>query len=560
MRRLNLMILASALVCANGTLADDAVDPHGPTRVASRRFRPVLAKDGTLLGLFVHTTESDRKAVAVVSSTDDGHTWSEPRVLEKLPKTDVNDAWADLNPLIDFRNENLNLFLLKWENHDQRFPAKKLGAWHMMAEPPYEEWSEPKNIFDGYIGALMSTDQLKNGTMLLPFAYQTDRSFRKASAGLTGYVYMGKHTSTAIYSTDGKTFHKSPSDLNVPTPNLATYGAVEPVCLALEDGSAWMLIRTQMGRQWESFSKDGITWSEPNPSRFISSDSPVSLTRIRDGRIVIIWNNCLRYPYAYGGRHVLHAAVSDDEGATWRGFREIFRDPRRNGPAHPITGDYGTAYSFTAPTRDGKMIFSTGQGPTAGAFLLDPDWLTETDQREDFRDGLKAWSAFGVKGVELVALPGDPAKKALRIERVDKDFPAAAVWNFPNGRQGVVRVRFRLLPGPTPTAITLADHFSTPFDKEAERNGLFSLNLVEGELLPGGKRLRAGETHELGLNWDFDERACQVSLDGEPWKEAPQRKLDSEGASYLRFHVLSDEPARGGLLIESITADVAPAH
>ena len=45
--------------------------------------------------------------------------------------------------------------------------------------------------------------------------------------------------------------------------------------IELRDGRLWMLMRTQTGFLYESFSRDqGENWSEAGPSRFISSSSP----------------------------------------------------------------------------------------------------------------------------------------------------------------------------------------------------------------------------------------------------------------------------------------------
>lgn len=173
----------------------------------------------------------------------------------------------------------------------------------------------------------------------------TNRSWSNRGEGFYAFTYTGKFNSTALYSDDyGDKWQLSPSVLRTPTPNITTIlGAVEPVVLELKDGRVWMLIRTQMGRFYESFSADGVEWSRPRPTEIISSDSPAGLIHVKDGRILLIWNNCLRFPYAYGGRHVLHAAVSADEGHTWRGYREIVRDPNRLEPSPP-SGDHGVSY------------------------------------------------------------------------------------------------------------------------------------------------------------------------------------------------------------------------
>ena len=150
--------------------------------------------------------------------------------------------------------------------------------------------------------------------MWLPFSYMTSRSWRNRGGGLDAFTYTGQFDSTLIYSDDaGDTWHLANS-LRTPAPNLGpVYGAVEPVVIQLKDGRVWMLIRTQLGRFWESFSEDGANWSRPQPTSIINSDSPAGIVRLDDGRIVLLWNGCLRFPYAYGGRHVLHA-VPDAHG------------------------------------------------------------------------------------------------------------------------------------------------------------------------------------------------------------------------------------------------------
>jgi hypothetical protein len=53
---------------------------------------------------------------------------------------------------------------------------------------------------------------------------------------------------------------------------------------------------------------------------------------------------------------VLHGAISEDEGQTWRGYREVDRDLQVKNP-HPRGGDYGVAYIFAVVTKNQKIIF-----------------------------------------------------------------------------------------------------------------------------------------------------------------------------------------------------------
>lgn len=562
-------ILPVTLACLLAvTIPGAMAQQTGVERVQAARFYPLLMPGGKLWGTSVQALSEGHLALCAVESSDNGRTWGERRVLVELPEIATPKTnWGDAVPLLE-RSGQLHAFLLRWDSSDSKAPFPKLALWHLQAAPPYDQWTEPKLLFDGYIGALLSAVQITDGTIVAPFAFMTNRSYGQALPGLMSYVYMGEHTSTTVFSRDGgATFQQSPTPIDLPASILLgnENGAIEPVCIELRDGRLWMLIRTQLGRLWESFSINGANWLPPRPSRFFSSDSPAGLTRLTDGRIVVLWNNCQRYPYAHGGRQVVHAAISGDEGRTWQGFREVLRDPKRLEPAHPIRGDYGSAYPIGAATPDGKLLFATGQGASTGVYKLDPEWLVAREAFDDFSHGLEAWSAFGTKGVELIAHPGRPDAKVLRVVRSDAEFPAGAVWNFPNGRKGTVKIRFQLVPGQGATSVTLTDHFSAPFDRQAELNGLFSLSLsadrmpAEAAADEAASGARNHHWHELELAWDFAKRQCVATLDGKPWRELPQLRLASEGVNYLRFRAESDTPVAGGILVESVSADVDPA-
>src|SRR5262249_51380688 len=153
------------------------------------------------------------------------------------------------------------------------------------------------------------------------------------------------------------TWQQSPAALKTPTPAIGDLGAVEPAVLQLEDGRVWMLIRTQVGRFYESFSADGIEWTPAAPTAIESSDSPARRLPLKDGRILMFLNDCRRFPYANGGRQVLHGAISDDEGRSWRGWRELLRDPLRDEPPPP-DGDHGVSYPYPTLTAGGQVLFS----------------------------------------------------------------------------------------------------------------------------------------------------------------------------------------------------------
>jgi len=536
-----------------------------PLCITTFHQRPQIAllADGSLIALFIREMDGMQE-VSARYSKDDGLSWSETEALFGLPKEP--GGWGGLEALMD-RDGALHLFFLNdahtgilttGEERQKPLPMdeRRLDIWHIKSENGTKGWQVPKRIWEGYTGALNSVIQLQSGRILLPFSRYTNRTWADRGEGLDAYTFMGQYDCTLVYSDDtGATWHQSPAALKVPTPNLHAYGAVEPVVLELKDGRVWMVIRTQLGRLYESFSEDGIVWSRPRPTSLLSSDSPVGLVRLPDGRIVLLWNNCLRYPYALGGRHVLHAAISEDEGRSYRGFREVVRDPRRNEPPPP-RGDHGTAYPFPALTGDGNVILTTGQGEGRIAVVrFDPDWLNETHQRDDFSAGLDEWSTFGTKGVELVSHPHDEDAKVLWIRKIDEDWPAVAVWNFPVGVQGRLRIRLLFRSGFAGAHIGLTDHFSTPFDQEDIFYNLFNLPIDAKGKLPNGETAAADRWHILEFNWDCEKRACRIGLDDRSVLVLPQLR-ESVGACYLRLRSTPEETDGAGFLVDFVECDV----
>jgi len=98
-------------------------------------------------------------------------------------------------------------------------------------------------------------------------------------------------------------------------------GSWEPACIELKDGQVMMLMRTGLGGQYKSLSRDGgETWSKPVPTPLVGTAAPVSISRLpTTGHLLVIWNH---NPGA-SKRNPLTAALSKDEGETWQHFRNI---------------------------------------------------------------------------------------------------------------------------------------------------------------------------------------------------------------------------------------------
>jgi Neuraminidase (sialidase) len=163
------------------------------------------------------------------------------------------------------------------------------------------------------------------------------RSIRLKTGRILLEAWEGGWSYSYLSDDDGKTWRESQRV----KPAL---GSWEPACIELKDGRVMMLMRTGMGGQYKSLSKDGgETWSDPVPTPLVGTAAPVSVTRVPGtGDLLAIWNHnpCAK------DRNPLTAAISKDEGETWQGLRNI-EDAPDDAWAYPAVTWIGDAAQVT---------------------------------------------------------------------------------------------------------------------------------------------------------------------------------------------------------------------
>jgi hypothetical protein len=577
-----LLVLVSA--SALGTQSSPDVNRISPPVVIHQfhiLHEAVLLPDGKLFAVAIRYRDG-RQVITGQTSSDDGRIWTTAHDLVALPRS--GGIYGYYKTFVD-REGEIHIFLLADSDTGAALPIKEEGGdsareqildiWQVKTQKAGSVWEPAERIWKGRAGDLLSVIQLKSGRIVLPICYLASRTWRDRGTGFKDFTYVGPFETSALFSDDdGDTWHESTSRLDIQTPDLSSEGAIEPIVLQLKDGRVWMLIRSQTGRFYESFSADGATWSEPRPTSIVSSDSPAGLFRLKDGRIFMLVNDCQRFPYALGGRQVLLGAISDDEGRTWHGYREVIRDPLRGVPPPP-EGDFGVSYPFPTLTADGKVVFTMGvqtgtrsqvpEGPAGinqsekrPMVLVDPRWLDARSQQTDFSQGLSDWSIFGTKGVALVRNPKSPSSVVLQISKPRADWPAGAVWNFPAGRKGLIRLRILVRHGFQGLLIGLTDEFSPPWDGEDQYDNVFNFQLGRDGKLPDGSRIIQGKWHDMELNWNCDKRICDVFIDHRKVVSVPlNRTPQSQGVCYLRLRSTASTTDPDGLLVQSVAAHVA---
>ncbi len=477
-------------------------------------------RDGTLETYSVTKPASD--SVTVVRSRDGGLTWSEPQVAFSLP----GRAYYALQ-VLEAADGALHAAVHVQGDGPGGYRGRLYEVYHTKLAPQSTAWTPPVRIVPGYIGSIRGFIQLqRSGRLVLAVARAIPAREQAPSAGPD----LGWNDTFVYFSDDqGNTWRESPDRLSVElkTPNATRYGAIEPVLLELRDGRVWMLVRDRQGRLLEAISADGERWPPLQRSAFISSDSPAALLRLRNGKIVLLTNACQNWTdprsYAMGGREVLHAAISADDGKTWRGFREIFHETDS-----VSGGDRGTAYPALAENMDGKVVVVSGQGEGKRAIVtFDPTWLEEREVRDVLSAGPAGWTQYGDEGLRVETSKDGGRAVAIPLKATGL---CGAAFNFPVAAAGELRARLQIPVGAKAVRLSLSDHFNRIDDRRAADHAVFAFE-AEKLGLPADGRAR-----DLLLRWSGADASgeLRVTVDGSEKTVLRAARAAQFGVNYLR--------------------------
>lgn len=278
--------------------------PHGPF---------IRLADSTIM-----TVEGNRTLL----SHDEGKTWTAGSLI-------ADTTSFDISPGALIRTTR-NIIILSFDNlkekanwnwrkdiHDS--PGALLPAYAVRSSDGGRTWDAPVKLHDDWTGANRDIIQTKDGSVVL-----TTMIMRH---------HPGHHTVLTYTSKDeGKTWKASNIIDEGGTGNHS--GVMESTLVQLKDGRLWMLLRTNWGNFWQSFSDDdGMTWKETGPTNIDASSSPGLIKRLQSGRLVLVWNRlfpegAMEYPLRGGEgnlsevpanwqRAELSIMFSDNDGISW---------------------------------------------------------------------------------------------------------------------------------------------------------------------------------------------------------------------------------------------------
>ena len=586
-----LLLTAAILSLGSSDLVSDEL-PYEPTKLGTppaNAFRSLWrAGDGSIQSFGFTGTFREPTGLVSLVSRDEGRSWATEKLSIVRPegredpfftyippglKQDPNNG--DWLAIIDGKEP----YLLRWEGDPWKvvpkaFPITERGL--IMMRPP---------IF------------IRKGKRILAAGHHLDPN---PIGGRTSIYHSddGGLTWGEAHLLDAPHHRIEPPHKGLRWQN----PGVEPTIVELKDGRLWCLLRTSQDRHYETYSNDGgESWSSLQPSPFWGTLTMKTFHRLPDGRLLFVWTNATPLPErphservqgikdwetgredVFTNRDTLHAAISDDDGASWRGFREILINELRNEP------DFGTSHGGVGPSNDrsvhqaqvidlddGRVLVQAGQHPALRSLLaFHPDWLLEKERSDDFSNGLEDWHVqlfrAGVVGhcaynrEAGAALVEDPTGRLRRVLRV-RNLPDAklvsstqgALWNFPLGRKGSLETSIFIPKGSKGGVLALNDRWLAPSDNQLERVAPILLSFdSSGQIEGTDLRLHLGEWNSLSINWNWDQRESEIVVGSMrrtiPFSSSPI--LDS-GFSYLHLQSSREEDPIG-FLIGPVSAQV----
>lgn len=243
-------------------------------------------------------------------SSDEGRTWKATPLFAQPEKYSVSRERA----LLRTRE---GVVLSAWMNGAERGAPEgwhwgdKDVSWKEFILPTYtcrspgggKSWETPQKLSDPWCGCIHSLIQMRSGRIVL-VGQEIIPQWRHA---------------TVMWASDdlGKSWQRGDVlDYGVGAHDHA--GSIEGSVIERQDGSLYLLMRTESGYLWEATSQDGLKWDGLKQTNIPSVTCCPQMARLADGRIALLWNAPPRHdPKSKSSRAELSLAFSEDETRTW---------------------------------------------------------------------------------------------------------------------------------------------------------------------------------------------------------------------------------------------------
>jgi hypothetical protein len=307
----------------------------------------------------------------IYRSTDEGKSW--------LPYSEIADTMKFLISPGAMIRTSKNIIILSfvnlkekanwnWQKDIHDSPGSLLPSYAVRSIDGGKTWETPQKLHNEWTGANRDMIETSDGSIVL-----TSMIMRH---------HPGHHTVLTYTSRDdGKSWIAS---------NIIDLGGVgnhsgvmESTLVQLRDGRLWMLLRTNWGNFWQTFSdNDGLTWKETGPTNIDASSSPGIIKRLKSGNLVLVWNRLFQegkteYPLRGGDgnlsevpanwqRDELSIMFSCDDGKSWS-KPVVFAKVIRKGEQ--------LSYPYVFEVKPGKLWITTSFRGNLGINLYEKDFV-----------------------------------------------------------------------------------------------------------------------------------------------------------------------------------------
>lgn len=282
--------------------------------------------NGLKMGPFINLPDGSLLTVDSISSfisKDNGKTWKSYPIFNEPDKFAIRIERALVYTksgaiILAFANDkeraNWN-----WQKDIRDSPGAILPTYAVRSMDGGKTWTSLQKLHDDWTGAIRDMIETKDGKVVFTSMMMRHNPGRHAVVTYTS-------------GDDGMTWKRSNIiDLG----GVGNHGGVtESTLEQLRDGHLWMLLRTNWGKFWETYSNDnGMNWGAYKATDFDASSAPGMLKRLKSGRLVLIWNRYYpqgktKYPLRGGDnqwsevpvsnhREELTIKFSEDDGKTW---------------------------------------------------------------------------------------------------------------------------------------------------------------------------------------------------------------------------------------------------
>jgi len=277
----------------------------------------VQLRDGRILFVYTHFTGSasdfGSAHLAGRFSKDGGRTWTGADTPILPNEGGMNTMSVSL---LRLQSGEIALFYLRKNSKSDCRPFMRVSRDEAAT------WEDPVLCIEPLGYFVVNNDrvgQLKGGRLVVPASRHS----------LPGEEFTSRGQALCYLSDDnGATWRPSESVLEAPAESKS--GLQEPGVVALGDGRLLMWCRTDLGCQYQSFSKDdGVTWSPARPSQIRSPVSPATIEPIPGtNRLLMVWNDHSRIPPALQGKRTpLTLGISQDRAGSWTKVMTLEDDP-----------------------------------------------------------------------------------------------------------------------------------------------------------------------------------------------------------------------------------------